>query len=417
MQQAVRAVKDGTYKPMTSDGDESSKTKSVLRAYGLDCKTICDDDGYELYHRTVGGMAIIEVVGPVVKGVSSFGGASGLLIRKAIRRAREDSMVNSCMLYIDSPGGRGDVPAAVVDELKAFKAAGKKLYAYVDGMACSAAYWMACPADKIYCGRTDMAGCIGAYCVLYDDTGWQEEHGIKSVLVKTGRYKGLGADGKVTDDLTEDVERELNELMEPFLADIAEGRELNIERVRELADGRSHLGDNALALGLVDQVTTYEAAIGEIIMTPEQFEQYAAANPDAVKKLAQVQKIAADEYARGKSETEAALKPKNATSRELKGAFPEDSGFVMDRLEVDAPLSDHKIAYVDYLAKKTVALSQENDQLKAKLAEIDPAQAGTQPVGTKPGKAGDGDTKMSAEREQELLNMSPLGQAALAQRK
>jgi hypothetical protein len=81
-------------------------------------------------------------------------------------------------------------------------------------------------ADKVWGNEIALVGSIGTYCVLEDDSKMQEEIGIKLTVVSTGPYKGLGADGKVTEQLISDVQREIDDLNERFLVAVAAGREL-----------------------------------------------------------------------------------------------------------------------------------------------------------------------------------------------
>jgi protease-4 len=360
--QAVAAVKDGTWK----------------------AQAVADEEGDTLYTMLPGGIATIAIHGQLTKNKSSFGGASATHIKRAIRLAKDDRGVRAIALDIDCPGGRADCPAGIVDALGEFKQAGKRVFAVVTGMCCSAGYWIAAAAERIYAGRTDMVGCIGAYAVLIDDRGRQEQIGIKAVLVKTGRYKGLGADGAVTEDLVEDVQRELNDIMEPFLADVAAGRKLDIQRVRDIADGRSHVGAKAVELGLVDSIASPETALTEITdMTNEEFVAYAAANPDAVKQLDPYK----EGFAAGKAEAEAAAvaaQPKPATVAELRAAFPDsaDSGFVIDQIDAKATIDQAKAAYADVLVKRlaearqsVAAMQAQVNDLSGKLAEVTGGQA------------------------------------------
>src|SRR5690606_16786069 len=109
-------------------------------------------------------------------------------------------------------------------------------------------------------------------------------------------------------------------------------------------------------------------------------------HPDAVQNVAKELIDQAREA--GKAEGAEAAKPKNATAAELKAAFPDDRDFVMDRLDVDAPMNEHKVAYAEHLKAKNKALADEVQNLKGELAKVDPGSAGrSEPLNT-----GDPDT-------------------------
>ena len=87
-------------------------------------------------------------------------------------------------------------------------------------------------AEAVWANEIAMVGSIGTYCVLQDDTKMQDAIGIKLTVVSTGAYKGLGADGKVSDQLISDVQREVNDLNERFLVAVAAGRKMEDSRIR-----------------------------------------------------------------------------------------------------------------------------------------------------------------------------------------
>lgn len=264
---ALSAVRAGTLKP---------------KAFGADDG---EDDGDLPEYELKDGIAYIAIEGAMMKGRSSFGGCCTVDARRDLRAADADPLVRGIMLRIDSPGGTVNGTPELADEVAKLK---KPCFAMVEGMCCSAAYWVASQADRIIAGRADLIGSIGVYAVLEDSTGMQEQWGIKSTVVSTGPFKGLGADGKVSDALVSDVQREVNDLNEHFLAAVADGRGVALESVRTLADGRVHVGDKAMGLGLVDEIGSLDMAVAELNqeiqkMNRQQFDAFAAENPDAVK--------------------------------------------------------------------------------------------------------------------------------------
>jgi signal peptide peptidase SppA len=231
------------------------------------------------------GVAVICIQGQMTKGRSSFGGCCIVDTRRAVRKAVADPNVKSIMLYIDSPGGTvagtADLAADVAEADKT-----KPVYAYIDDLGASAAYWVACQSRHIYSNTTAMVGSIGTYTVLEDSTAADAQTGLKYEVISTGMFKGLGADGAVTDALRQDVQRLIDDTNSHFLAAVADGRGFSDKQVRELADGRVHVGDKAKELGLIDEVASLDAAMQAIQtetykMNASQFATFAAENPDA----------------------------------------------------------------------------------------------------------------------------------------
>jgi signal peptide peptidase SppA len=370
---AIDAVRAGTWKPEPAadygDDDEGD-----------------DEPGY----KVVNGVAIICIDGQMSKRGSSFGGCSTVETRKAVRAAADDWMVRSIILHICSPGGTVSGTSDLADDVLA--ARGKKpVFAYIADMGCSAAYWVASQCERIYANTTAVVGSIGTYTVLEDDTGFSEQMGIKYRVVSTGEYKGLGADGAVTDKLVADVQREVDELNAPFLAAVTNGRAGKIADVPAIADGRAHVGEQARQLGLIDEIASLDAAIEAIsqlrkvkTMTPtEQVKQIAAEHPDAVASFREEGKKAGkaeahqEEIARLKA-IEAACpgRPALAVKMFCAGHDAEHAAAVVAELDAEAT----KAKASDDARKAELAAK---DAEIAKLREQATINAGTvKPVGT-----------------------------------
>jgi signal peptide peptidase SppA len=378
--QAIEAVRSGKLKPRASEGDEDDEKRKPLTVAELDDDYAEDEEkGYKIVN--VGGrpLAVICIEGTMLKYRSSFGGCSTVEVRRAVRAAKNDRMVHGIMLYIDSPGGScsgtSDLAADVV------AAAGTKpLYAYFANMGASAAYWVGSQADAVWGNEIALVGSIGTYCVLEDDTQLNEEIGIKLTVVSTGPFKGLGADGKVTDQLISDVQREIDDLNERFLVAVAAGREMEMTKVRALADGRVHVGEKAVQEGLVDVIGTFDAALQALsqekpkMITKDQFDAYAAEHPDAVQPFV-------------KQGHEAGQKAERIASSEriktVRAACPGRADLALDLLEAGKSADDAKIA-VGALDREKAAIEtatkSQTDALAAAKAENErlKAELGTQ---------------------------------------
>lgn len=273
---AVAAVRDGTLKPALASLDD-------------------DDEADDRMTVTKQGIAIISIEGQISKRGGSFGGASTIAIRRKLRMAAENQQVRAIMLHISSPGGTVAGTSDLADDVVAVREGkfgkAKPVYAYIADMGCSAAYWVASQCAMIYANKTALVGSIGTYAVLEDDSAYAESMGIKWRVVSTGPFKGLGADGKVTDELVADVQREVNELNAPFLAAVQAGRGDKIPDIAVVADGRAHVSEQAISFGLIDEIASLDAALQALLetlpMNSEQFRAYAAEHPDdeAVKAI------------------------------------------------------------------------------------------------------------------------------------
>lgn len=344
-------------------------------------------------YDVVDGVALINISGSMSKRRSSFGGTSTLDVRRALRRAREDNAVNAILLIIDSPGGTAAGTSELADDVRDIQSSdpddgGKPVFAHAEGYCCSAAYWVASQAGRVTATRTTGVGCIGTMTVLTDWTKYNEQLGVRLEVLAAdgGEFKGLGADERITDKLRGDVLRELNELNAEFLSSVAEGRGFTSERTKELADGRTHFGPQALELGLIDEVAsidaalafihsqTKEAAVADPQFTETQFSKFAADNPTAVDNLDRVKQIKADAeqanaeaksagdaegFARGKEEGAKAEQERFTKIAALPGA---SANFVVEQFKSGATPEQAK----DALFEKQAS---ENAQLREQLAK------------------------------------------------
>lgn len=310
-------------------------------------------------------IAVVPIVG-VMDRYGYYEGCNTTAAIAAIQQADADPSISGILLYVDSPGGTHD---GTPELATAIKNASKPTIAYVGGMACSAALWAASQADAIYASESATVGSIGCYVVLVDATGAYEQMGFKLTLVSSGTLKGAGADGKTTQAEIDEEQKLVDSITTDFIAAVSDGRKRTTETVRAIADGRVFIGKEAMASGLVDGMSTIDAALKRIHdMNLAEFQAFAAANPDAVKQYVK----------QGEDQAMAALTAP-AKVEDLRKAFPDDNGFVLDHLS--STLDQAKAAYAEIVKgkltaeqEKTKALAAEVETLKAKVAELSSGQ-------------------------------------------
>jgi signal peptide peptidase SppA len=222
-------------------------------------------------YEIVGTTAVINLDGVLQKYADFFTmlgfGTSMAFVVDQIQRAVADDDVESILLRVDSPGG---TVAGTSDLAEAVAAAAKvkTLYAYAEDCCASAAYWVGSQASKLYCNSTAMVGSIGTYMLIEDFSKLANTAGITVHVIRAGEFKGSGAVGtEITSEQLAEFQRTVDELNAHFLEGVATGRKLSRERVKELADGRVHIGAAAKSLGLVDGVRSFAQALEELQAT------------------------------------------------------------------------------------------------------------------------------------------------------
>jgi len=221
--------------------------------------------------RTVGSTAIIPIQGAMVKSLPPFfekffGVYSTNSIRSAVQQAVANKKIQSIMLLIDSPGGSVDGTVELADVV--FSARQQKpVYAQVDGLAASAAYWIASQSTKIIAGRSSLIGSIGVFTMLYDFSRAFKNAGIEAIPITTGEFKTAGIMGTpITQVQQEEYQKIVDQYYADFLNAIKRGRpQMSTKTIVDAADGRIFKADQeAITMGLIDGIGWTQEQIAKL---------------------------------------------------------------------------------------------------------------------------------------------------------
>jgi capsid assembly protease len=216
------------------------------------------------------GVALIPIEGILSKRMGLFqqicGGTSYTKLQQDVAQALGDPQVSGIILTIDSPGGAIDGVEAAGDAI--FSARSQKpIVAYVDGMACSAAYWLASAASSVYVGSdADQVGSIGVIVEHVDTSIAEHQRGVRYTDITAGRYKAVGSQHRpLSSDDRNTIQDQLDHVYGIFVDTVARNRGTDAKTVlSKMADGRVFLGQRAIAAGLVDGKTTFPALIAKL---------------------------------------------------------------------------------------------------------------------------------------------------------
>lgn len=243
--QALAAYRNGDLKPRQQDSE-------------LDP----EDEGF-IFERGPNGMIIVKIMGQITKRRSSFGGTSSLDVRRVLRDAQGDPTVSGALLFIDSPGGTAAGTFELAQEVQRF-AAVKPIRAHIEDLGASAAYWVAAQTQKITINQMGEAGSIGTVAVLIDSSKAAEMEGLKIHVISTGALKGAGAPGtEVTEEMLKVFQEQVDDINRFFLEGIERGRGLSGAQLAQVATGRVWIAAKAMALGLVDEIMSFEDAVDQ----------------------------------------------------------------------------------------------------------------------------------------------------------
>jgi protease-4 len=202
----------------------------------------------------------LDITG-VITGDGGGGGSMVEEIKRALHQAIEDPRVKAIVLRIDSPGGEvtaSDTLYAAVKEA----AAKKKVVAYLDSVAASGGYYLACGADRIVAHPTGITGSIGVIMSGVGIQGLMEKAGVETRTFKSGTMKDAGAMSRAMTDAERAFFQDLvMKNYERFVGIVSAARAIPVDDLKSgLADGRVVLGEAAVAGRLADEAGYIEAA-------------------------------------------------------------------------------------------------------------------------------------------------------------
>ena len=183
-------------------------------------------------------------------------------IIKFIDRAEKDPSIKAILFTINSGGG-APVPSIEISER--IKKVKKPTYSYIKDIGASGAYWIASSTDTIIANKASLVGSIGVTASQLEYAGLMDKYGVGYQRLVAGKYKDtLSPFRNMTTEEELLVQGMLDELYVMFIDEVSENRNLSKEAVTELATGWVYLGQDALNLGLIDDLGTREDALERI---------------------------------------------------------------------------------------------------------------------------------------------------------
>jgi len=184
-------------------------------------------------------------------------------ITKLLNRSQENDHIKAILLRIDSPGG-AVVPAQEIYDavLKIRESGHKKIVTSMGTVAASGGYYIASASHFIMANPGTLTGSLGVIMELMNVEGLLSKVGIAQTTIKSGANKDVGSPFRtMTDSEKALLQGVSDDIHEQFIDAVAEGRSLEVEGVKVLADGRVFTGRQAKAVGLVDGLGTLEDAV------------------------------------------------------------------------------------------------------------------------------------------------------------
>ncbi len=205
-------------------------------------------------------IAVIYAQGDIIygKGDENFIGQE--LIIKALRKARKSSSVKASVLRINSPGGSALASELIWRELELTKEK-VPLVVSMGNLAASGGYYLACNADRIFAEPTTITGSIGVFGILPNMSKLATTIGINAEQVHTNKGPKYSVFEPMTDDFRAVTKESVEAIYTTFLDRVAVGRDMTVQAVDSIAQGRVWSGVEALQNGLIDELGNLKDAI------------------------------------------------------------------------------------------------------------------------------------------------------------
>ena len=223
-------------------------------------------------------IAVIYAEGNIVDGSDSEG-VAGDRFAKIIADVRADKDVKAVVLRVNSPGGSVMASEKIKAELDLLRENVPVIASYGD-YAASGGYWISANCDYIFSNATTLTGSIGVFSMIPDIGGTiKNKLHVTVTPVKSNDHADmLGMMRPLTPNEEAYMQASVERIYTKFTSIVAEGRDMTVEAVDEIAQGRVWTGAEALEIGLVDQIGTLEDAI-----------EYAALSIEGVTSVDEVQ--------------------------------------------------------------------------------------------------------------------------------
>ncbi len=219
-------------------------------------------------------IAIVYAEGQIVDGEASEGSIGGNSLARELAEVREDDDVKAVVLRVNSPGGSALASDIIWREMELLKAE-KPVIVSMGSYAASGGYYISAPADVIVADKTTLTGSIGVFGMYLDyGAALKNKLGITVDGVQSNKSANMGAFKPLTPAERAYIMRGVDKVYDTFTSYVAQGRNLPVEKVLDIAGGRVWSGEDALGIGLIDTYGGLKTAIAVAADKAELGEDY-----------------------------------------------------------------------------------------------------------------------------------------------
>ncbi|GIU15063.1 protease [Shewanella sp. c952] len=206
-------------------------------------------------------IGIIVAKGKILNGSQPAGEIGGESTSELLRKARFDDSIKAVVLRVDSPGGSAFASEQIRQEVLALKAANKPIVVSMGSYAASGGYWISASADYIYATPTTLTGSIGIFGMVTTFEDSLASIGVHTDGVATSDWAGFSVTKGMSPEIGAVIQRHIERGYKDFISLVATERDMSLEQVDSIAQGRVWTGRKALELGLVDGIGDLQNAV------------------------------------------------------------------------------------------------------------------------------------------------------------
>ena len=207
-------------------------------------------------------IAIVYASGQIIDGEGDESTIGSITLSEALRQAREDKKVKAIVMRVNSPGGSA-VASEVIRREVELAAKEKPLIVSMGNYAASGGYWISSSSDYIFADPTTLTGSIGVFGTVPNLKGFfNDKLGLTFDEVKTNENSDFGSIAKpLSPYQMKMMQKHVTDTYDDFITLVSTERELRKTFVDSIAQGRVWSGDDAIELGLVDELGGIEEAV------------------------------------------------------------------------------------------------------------------------------------------------------------
>lgn len=207
----------------------------------------------EVVEGSGGKVALVELEGVITDSRETI---------RQIKKFRENSSVKGIILRVESPGGGVAASQEIYEEVRKTRESGKPIVVSMGSVAASGGFYVACGATKVMANRGTVTGSIGVISQFFRFDPLLGKIGVEVNTIKSGKMKDAGNPFRqMSENDRAYFQSLMDEVHRQFMDVVSRELEMAPESVKDLADGRVFTGEQAVQLGLVDTLGTFEDAI------------------------------------------------------------------------------------------------------------------------------------------------------------